>query len=105
MFVSGKNRTAIAGPFVAKLSSVVEGINVVPENIQQLFVADHPRVIGDLHCLKVTLVITAIGGIPELSTGEPGDGVGYTFDILIGSFYTLETATGENRRISLHAAR
>src|SRR5262249_57090681 len=95
-----EDRAAVLVAMVAKLSILRQGIDVVPEYVEELVIANLGRVADDLHRFGVAgaaarhLLVAGIGGVPA---GIARGGADHAFDLVEVGLQAPETAAGEGR--------
>ena len=93
-----KNRAAVLIAAVAKLAAGIKGIDIGPENIEQLGIADLVRVVFDLHHLRVpgtTAGHLLISRVLHLAAAVSGSGFQHAIQLVVRGLHAPEATSGE----------
>src|SRR5713226_4892643 len=94
-----EDRRAILAPRVAELRVGRERIDIVPEGIEQFFVADSFRIVGNLNRFGVAGGARAdflVGRVLFGAAGVAGGGRNDALDLVEETFHGPETAAGKS---------
>ena len=91
-----------------KLAVGLGGIDVVPENIEQLIVGNLRRIVGHFDRLAVLGFVGGDGGVIGVffaSASVSDDCFGHAFHVIEWFLHAPKTAASENRRLGFGATR
>src|SRR5262249_15103834 len=95
-----EDRAAVLVAVIAELPILRQGIDVVPEHVEQLVIAHLGRVVDDLYRFGMPgaavrdLLVAGIGGVPA---GVARGGADHAVDLVEIGLHAPETAAGEGR--------